>query len=179
VPFGEYLPFAPLLNSLGIKQFVTTFKGWSAGESRNLMQTDTTPPFLPLICYEAIFSGAIFSGIEGAVANEAQFILNLTNDAWFDNSIGPAQHFQHARLRAVEQGLPMVRVANTGKSAVIGPLGRLSFVMEPGEIGVVDATLPNRIEATFFSRYLNLPFFGALLSGFALLFFTRLRRKEP
>ncbi|MCF6325916.1 MAG: apolipoprotein N-acyltransferase [Devosiaceae bacterium] len=179
VPFGEYLPFESLLNGIGIKQFVTTFKGWSAGESRNLMQTPTTPPFLPLICYEAIFSGALFSNSPDGAADKAQFILNLTNDAWFDNSIGPAQSFQHARLRAVEQGLPMVRVANTGKSAIIDPLGRISSVLEPGEIGIVDADMPNRIEPTFFSRYLNLPFFGALLLGFGFVAITRLRSLRP
>ena len=179
VPFGEYLPFEPVLNSIGINQFVTAFKGWSAGESRNLMQTPTTPPFLPLICYEAIFSGALFSKSPDGAAQKAQFILNLTNDAWFDNSIGPDQSFQHARLRAVEQGLPMIRVANTGKSAIIDPLGRISSVMEPGEIGIADADIPNRIEPTIFSRYLNLPFFAALFLGFILIVLTRLRPLRP
>ena len=179
MPFGEYLPLAPLLNSIGIRQFVTAFKGWSAGEKRNIMQTPTTPPFLPLICYESIFSGAIFSGAGDGAEERTQFMLNLTNDGWFDNSIGPEQLFQHARLRAVEHGIPMVRVANTGKSAIVGPTGRLSFVMEPGETGVIDATLPNRLAPTFFSRYPNLAFLLILAAGLSLVALTYPRRPRP
>ncbi len=173
VPFGEYLPFQSFLKSLGVSQFVSANKGWSAGETRHLMQTDTTPPFLPLICYEAVFSGAM-----GDEVDAAQYILNLTNDAWFDKSIGPAQHFHHARVRAVEHGLPMVRVANTGKSAIIDPLGRLSGSLEPGQSGLIDGTMPNRLAPTIFSRYLNTPFLLILGLGFTILLLTRLLRSR-
>lgn len=173
VPVGEYLPFQSTLKSFGINQFVTANKGWSAGESRHLMQTNTTPPFLPLICYEAIFSGSM-----GEEVDAAQYIVNLTNDAWFDKSIGPAQHFHHARLRAVEHGLPMIRVANTGKSAIIDPLGRLTGSMEPGQTGLIDGTMPQRLAPTLFSRYLNLPFLLVIGFGFVIIFFTHLFRSR-
>ncbi len=160
VPFGEYLPFQPFFDAFGIRQFVTANRGWSAGESRRLMQPAKAPPFLPLICYEAIFSGDLGEGVDGA-----GFLLNLTNDAWFDNSIGPAQHFHHARVRAVEHGLPMIRVANTGRSAIIDPLGRLSGVLEPGQTGLVDASVPERLVPTFFSRFTNWPFLFMVVLG--------------
>ncbi len=178
VPIGEYLPFQSFFSRFGLQQFVTGSRGWSAGENRLLMQTPATPPFLPLICYEAIFSGDIFTARDGMDMEQAQFILNLTNDAWFDNSIGPAQHFHHARLRAVEHGIPMVRVANTGRSAIIDPLGRLTGVMEAGETGLIDADMPNRLERTFFSTYQNLPFFAVLLVGFLFSLGTHFLRKK-
>ncbi len=178
VPIGEYLPFQSFFSRFGVQQFVTGSRGWSAGESRRLMQTPTTPPFLPLICYEAIFSGNIFAPDQPTDRTEAQFLLNLTNDAWFDNSIGPAQHFHHARLRAVEQGIPMVRVANTGRSAIIDPLGRLTGVMEPGESGIIDADMPERLGGTLFAAYGNLPFFAFLTLGFLLSLLTLSFRKK-
>ncbi len=178
VPVGEYLPFESLFRSIGVQQFVTGSKGWTHGQNRTLMQTPTTPAFLPLVCYEAIFSGDLFMSPDGSDIEQAQFILNLTNDAWFDGSIGPAQHFHHARLRAVEHGIPMVRVANSGRSAVIDPLGRLIGVMEPGQSGLIDADMPHKIKNTFFSKYQNLPFFLILLFGFLLLVLTRFGTKK-
>ena len=178
VPVGEFLPFHSFFHSFGLQQFVTGSRGWSHGEARRLMQTPTTPPFLPLICYEAIFSGDVFTAIDGRDIEQAQFILNLTNDAWFDGSIGPAQHFHHARLRAVEHGLPIVRVANSGRSAVIDPLGRLTAVMEPGETGLIDADMPDKIQNTYFSKYLNVPFFLSLIFGFALVTFTHFSARK-
>lgn len=178
VPVGEYLPFQSLFRSIGLQQFVTGSQGWTHGQKRALMQTPTTPAFLPLVCYEAIFSGDIFKASDGSDIEQAQFVLNLTNDAWFDGSIGPAQHFHHARLRAVEHGIPMVRVANTGRSALIGPLGRLIGVMEPGQSGLIDADMPHKIKNTIFSQNHNLPFFLILIFGFALLILTRFSAKK-
>ena len=174
VPVGEYLPFEKYLAPLGLKQFVSANKGWSQGETPRLLRGPTTPPFVPLICYEAIFSADLGPG-----ANQAEFILNLTNDAWFDGSIGPEQHFHHARVRAVEQGLSMVRAANSGKSAAIDPLGRIVASMDPGETGVIDFSMPESLGGTFFSRYLNGPFF--LLVGMAALLgaFASRKRSRP
>jgi len=112
VPFGEYLPFKSLFEKFGLRQFVPGLEGWAAGERRDILRPEGKAGFLPLICYEAVFSGDL-----GSEINQAKFILNITNDAWFDGSIGPLQHFYHARLRAVEHGVAMVRVANSGVSA--------------------------------------------------------------
>ena len=120
VPFGEYLPFPEFFGLFGISQFVPGTDGWAPGDGRRLMTPPGTPPFLALVCYEAVFPGDI-----GDPAR-AQFILNITNDAWFDGSIGPAQHAHHARVRAVETGLPLLRAANTGVTFAVDPLGRVT-----------------------------------------------------
>jgi apolipoprotein N-acyltransferase len=107
------------------------------------------PPFSPLICYEAIFSGRVVA--EGA---PPRWLLNLTNDAWFGTSSGPYQHFASARIRAVEEGLPMVRVANTGISAVVDPYGRLLGRLRLNQAGVLDSPLPQPAKSvTLYARY--------------------------
>ena len=170
VPVGEYLPFKSFFQALGVTQFVPGARGWTAGEARRLMRTPTTPEFLPLICYEAIFSGDLGEGVD-----KAQFILNVTNDGWFDGSIGPAQMFHFARVRAAEHGIPMVRVANTGFTALIDPLGRLQNVLTPAEIGVIDVTMPRRIAHTFFSKWTNWPFLFALMFGVVIVMWDKRR----
>jgi apolipoprotein N-acyltransferase len=102
---------------------------------------------LPLICYEIIFPG------EAVPAGERPgWLINLTNDGWFGPSSGPYQHLQQARVRAIEQGLPLVRAANTGISAVIDPLGRVVGSLSLGTEGVLDASLPRPIDATVYLR---------------------------
>ena len=120
VPFGEYLPFQDFLERLGLVQLTKVQGGFLAGERRRKIAVPGAPPMLPLICYEVIFPGE-------AVPNGERpgWLLNLTNDAWFGISFGPYQHFQQARVRAIEEGLPLVRAANSGISAVIDPLGRI------------------------------------------------------
>lgn len=170
VPVGEFLPFRELAANLGLRQFVPGIKGWTHGETRRLQSPPQTPAFLPLICYEAIFSGDL-----GAIVDDAQFILNVTNDAWFDGSIGPAQHFHHARVRAVEHGLPMIRAANTGISAIIDPLGRVSQQLMAGQAGVLNAQIAHRLAPTMFSRFGHWPLFGAL-TVFGCLAWVRRRK---
>src|SRR5262245_20960667 len=121
VPFGEYLPFQQWLESIGLQQLTQVQGGFIPGERRRLLAIPGAPSALPLICYEAIFPGE-------AVARSGErpgWMVNLTNDGWFGNSTGPYQHFQQARVRAIEEGLPLVRAANTGISAVVDPLGRI------------------------------------------------------
>jgi apolipoprotein N-acyltransferase len=139
VPFGEYFPFQSWLGGLGLRQLVNGSDGWSAGPSpRRLFSAPGTPPIVPLICYEAVFPDELSPAVAGG-----ELILNVTNDAWFDGTIGPAQHFHHARLRAVEQGLPLVRVANTGVTAMVDPLGRVTVRLAEREMAVADV-VPSR-----------------------------------
>jgi apolipoprotein N-acyltransferase len=130
VPFGEYLP-APLdaaLRAVGLRQFVAIPGGFSAGAlaAQRILTVPGLPPVAATICYEAIFPHAILPAGHGAPPTPAPgLIVNVTNDAWFGDTPGPRQHLAQARLRAVEEGLPLVRDANTGISAVIDPHGRI------------------------------------------------------
>ncbi|MDR3475369.1 MAG: apolipoprotein N-acyltransferase [Devosia sp.] len=171
VPFGEYLPFPTLFAAIGLRQFVPGIDGWQAGDGRRLMQVPNTPAFLALICYEAIFSGDL-----GPDTGKAQFILNITNDAWFDGSIGLAQHADHVRLRAVEEGLPIIRVANSGLTEAIDPLGRVTQRLAPEQIGVLDIVPANRLPETIFTRLGYWPLLGALLLGLAIAAWSARRR---
>ena len=160
VPFGEYLPFDDFFRGLGVNQFVTGSEGWAHGAERRLIELPGSPAILPLICYEIVFPGAL-----GAAAADAGFILVVTNDAWFDGSIGPAQHFHHARVRAVEEGKSLVRAANSGISAIIDPLGRTDAMMAEGMVGAIKGTPDRPLEATVFVQYRHWPLVGMLLLG--------------
>jgi apolipoprotein N-acyltransferase len=148
VPFGEYLPFQSLLERLGLMQLTKLAGGVVAGERRQPMQIPRAPPAIPLLCYEVIFADEI-----GARDARAGWLLNLTNDGWFGISSGPYQHFAQARLRAIEQGLPLVRAANTGISAVVDPLGRIIASLPLGTEGLLDAPLPRAIAPTPYARF--------------------------
>ncbi len=154
VPFAEYLPFENFFSRFGIKQFVPGNEGWSAGRIRKLIKSPGAPSFLPLICYEAIFSGQL-----GDEVKNADFILNLTNDAWFDGSIGLRQHFYHARIRAIEEGRTLIRVANSGITAMIDPLGRISASLKEREAAILDVTPFAPLKSTIFSQYGYRPFY--------------------
>ena len=150
VPFGEYLPipFKWLIEGLGLRQFVHVPGGFEAGVIRRPLILPGLPPALPLICYEAIFPAEVTR-----TRTSEEFLLNVTNDAWFGETFGPYQHFAQARLRAVEQGLPLVRAANTGISAVIDPYGRIVRQLPVGVADVIDAPLPRAAPPTLYSRY--------------------------
>ena len=170
VPFGEYLPLAGFWQLFGIRQFVPGTNGWAPGDGRRLQAPAGMPPFLALVCYEAVFPGDI-----GDVSG-AEFVLNVTNDAWFDGSIGPAQHAHHARLRSVETGLPLLRASNSGTTIVTDPLGRITARLAEEEMALVDVVPANRLAAdTFYTRFGDLPFAGALLIGLLLSVFARRR----
>jgi apolipoprotein N-acyltransferase len=147
VPFGEYLPFQSFLESLGLMQLTKVRGGFSAGDRRRAIAVPRAPRFLPLICYEIIFPG------EAVPRGERPgWLVNLTNDGWFGLSAGPYQHFQQARVRAIEEGLPVVRAANTGISAVIDPWGRVIKSLPLGAEGVLDAALPASIDPPLYAR---------------------------
>jgi apolipoprotein N-acyltransferase len=162
VPFGEYLPFQSALESIGLQQLTKVHGGFIPGTRRRPLALPNAPAVLPLICYEAIFPGDVTSHDE-----RPAWIVNLTNDGWFGISTGPYQHLQQARMRAIEEGLPIVRAANTGVSAVIDPLGRIVASLGLGQEGVVDAGLPVAGAATPYSRFGDTP--AAIIVALALL----------
>lgn len=150
VPFGEYLPapFEWLLRRSGLRPFVQVPGGFAAGRPRALPAIPGLPVVAATICYEAIFPEEVVPP-----GPRPGLILNVTNDAWFGTTPGPYQHLAQARLRSVEQGLPMVRAANSGISAVVDPYGRMVASLPLGIEGVLDARLPAAATATPFSRY--------------------------
>ncbi len=143
VPFGEYMPLRGIIN---LRALATGAVDSSAGPGPRTLRPPGVPPFSPLICYEAIFPGEVVAD-DLSPAERPQWLLNVTNDAWFGHTAGPYQHFQAARLRAVEEGMPLVRAANTGISAVVDSYGRVVGRLGLGEIGVLDAPLPPALEA--------------------------------
>jgi len=136
VPFGEYVPFEHILNYLGIENVVELPGGFSAATKRRLLTMPDGIKFYPLICYEIIFPNEMTSEIR-----QADAILNVTNDGWFGDTPGPYQHFLQARVRAVEQGLPLIRSANTGISAFVDPHGRVLSGIGYNQQGFIDTTL--------------------------------------
>ncbi|MFP6697475.1 MAG: apolipoprotein N-acyltransferase [Alphaproteobacteria bacterium] len=150
VPFGEYLPLRSALARLGLDKLAHGAVDFSPGFGPIVAKLPDLPPFRPLICYEIIFSREIAAPDYEA---KPEWLLNVTNDAWFGDSFGPRQHLDIARMRAVEQGLPVVRVANTGISAIIGPFGRISAHLPLGAAGVIDSGLPKALPETLYRRF--------------------------
>ncbi len=170
VPFGEYLPLNDWLDAIGLEPLTRRRGGFTPGPTpRPLMSLPRAPTFAPLICYEAIFPRAIIQGSE-----RPAFLLNVTNDGWFGNTTGPRQHLHQARVRAVEEGLPLLRVANNGISAVIDARGRVLHRLDLDVVGVIDARLPPPMAPTIYSRLGDLSFALLLLCGVIVVFGRRL-----
>jgi len=165
VPGGEFLPFEWALEPLGFRKVVTVPGSFAAGPGPVSLAVPGAPEAGFGVCYEAIFPDQFIDP-----QKRPGWLINVTNDGWFGNSTGPYQHLAQARLRSIEHGLPMVRAANTGISAVIDPYGRtLSSLPLNGE-GIMDAGLPQSLPPTFFADYGELIFFTALLLLLALSF---------
>nr|WP_240335608.1 apolipoprotein N-acyltransferase [Pseudotabrizicola algicola] len=174
VPFGEYMPMGDLLQDwFGIGAFAAQVgNGYSAGTGPAVI--DLGPELgrmLPLICYEAVFPY-----IPRRAPERPDWMLQITNDAWFGTLTGPFQHFQQARMRAVEQGLALIRVANTGVTAVIDARGRVVQALPFGEAGALDvAAIPGALAATPYARWGEWPAIAAILLLFAGAFWRRRR----
>jgi apolipoprotein N-acyltransferase len=134
VPFGEYMPLSDLLP---LKKFTPGSIDLSAGPGARTLTLERLPPFSPLICYEAIFPNAVLDK-----SDRPAWLLNVSNDAWYGRSAGPYQHFAMSRTRAVEEGLPLVRVANNGISGVVDAEGRVLAHTSLDAIGYDDVALP-------------------------------------
>jgi apolipoprotein N-acyltransferase len=168
VPFGEYLPFAGLLESLGLQTITEERGGFLSGDRHRVFAVPGAPNMLPLICYEVIFPGEIKTS-----DTRPGWIVNVTNDGWFGISTGPYQHFQQARLTAIEEGLPIARAANTGISGVIDPLGRVLNSLPLGAEAILDAPLPRPIPPPLYTRLGDAP--AAMIVVLALIAVARRR----
>ena len=158
VPFGEFLPFPALFERFGLQGLAKNAGRFSWGDGPQKIAAGDGPVFQLLICYEAIFPAEILRG-----EDRPDWLLHLTNDAWFGDFSGPYQHLAQARIRAVEFGLPLARAANTGVSVMIDPYGRILQKLDLNTDGFVDAILPKPLRPTVYARTGDLPIFTALL----------------
>ena len=149
VPFGEYMPLSGLMVRLGLEGIASGFVGgFQSGPGPARLTVEGLPPFQPLICYEAIFPHEVLRG-----PARPGWLVQITNDAWFGTRSGPFQHIAQAQFRAIEQGLPLARSANTGISAMIDPLGRVMAALPLGIAGHIDAPLAAPLPPTPYARY--------------------------
>lgn len=171
VPFGEYVPWGDALAHLGIGAFAARQgNGYSAGPGPQIMSAPGVPDFQPLICYEAIFPQHLRH-----LDQRPGWLLQATNDAWFGTLSGPYQHLDQARLRAIETGLPLVRAANTGVSAVVDARGRILDSLPLNQPGKIDAALPGALPATPWLAVGNVPVLTLLLLVLGLALWPRRR----
>ena len=167
VPLGEYVPLRSLLEPLGLSKLVNIPGSFESGDGPHTYTVPGAPPFGPLICYEILFPGEV------TAPNRPAWFVNVTDDSWFGppSSAGPKQHMLTARVRAIEEGLPVARDANTGITAVIDPLGRVTAQLAAGKVGVLDAKLPRALPETWFARFgewgFVLMLFGCVAAGFS------------
>lgn len=163
VPFGEYLPLEKHLNSFGLLSLVQVPGGFSPGTHRRVLKAGNAPAFIPLICYEVLFPGQISAKHD---THNAEWIVNVTNDAWFGMTSGPYQHFHQTRLRAVDEGIPVIRAANNGISAVIDAYGRIEKSLRLGESGIIDSKIPVKVVLMVEGDIKNYIFWALILFAF-------------
>lgn len=172
VPFGEYVPFGDLLARVGIYGFAATLgQGFSPGPGPQIIDFGAAGRGLPLICYEAVFPR--HARVDG---ERPDFLIQITNDAWFGSISGPYQHLAQSRMRAIEQGLPMVRAANTGISVIIDTRGRLINPIPLGEEGYADIPLPKGASPTLYAKTGDIPAYFALILSLCVTIVTQRRR---
>ena len=174
VPFGEFLPFAEILQRVGLKSLTNNHQSFSAGDLRKIIKIrkqNFSLDILPLICYEIIYSGKLFDD------PNFEIIINISEDGWFGQSIGPKQHFVHSIFRAIENGKYIIRSANNGIAAIVNPLGSVEQSVEFGKSGHVDFQESRKIQPTIFSKYGN-KIFGLLILLYIFLIFSFNRIKN-
>ena len=174
VPFGEFLPLEKLLKNIGMKTITNFYNSYSAGEKRDtigLQNYEFDITFLPLICYEIIYSGKLSKN------NNYDLIINISEDGWFGKSIGPYQHFSHSIFRSIEEGKSIIRSTNNGTSALINPNGQVSKISESTYEGVIEINQIKNPKKTFFSKYGNNMFFYFIAIYISLIFFLNTNRE--
>ena len=168
VPFGEFLPLENILKNIGLKTLTNDYQSYSKGSERNIIkinESNSSLKFLPLICYEIIYSGRIFNN------PDFDFIINISEDGWFGQSIGPKQHFIHSIYRAIESGKYVLRSSNNGISAIINPTGVIEKEVSFNETGYVDFSQFRKVQPTVFSKYGN-KVFGLIILLYIFLFIS-------
>jgi len=171
VPFGEYMPFHDILTKLPFMKIITGDIGFDSGKEINSIYTKVGNARIA-ICYEIIFPEEINPNNE-----KLDLIINITNDAWFGNSSGPFQHFNSSRFRAIEQGIPVFRSANTGISAIIDPYGRIIDKIGLGKKGSIFSPLPKKTLETYYSKVGDFLFFGVLILTLLIMIFLKKKKK--
>ena len=167
VPFGEFIPFESILSLIGLKTVTNNYQSFSSGDARiplNIKNGKIDLTLLPLICYEIIYSGQLSKD------NNFDYIVNISEDGWFGNSVGPKQHFSHSIFRSIESGKYIIRSANNGISAVINPIGIVEQKVEFGLTGYVDLSESKAIKPTLFMLYGNKIFLILILIYIFLIF---------
>tara|TARA_Y100000741_G_scaffold125240_1_gene94402 strand:+ start:4310 stop:5836 length:1527 start_codon:yes stop_codon:yes gene_type:complete len=171
VPFGEFLPLENIFSKIGFKKVTQGYQSFSSGDKRKVLEINNLR-ILPLICYEIIYSGKL--------NNEKQqfdFILNISEDGWFKQSIGIEQHFFHSKFRAIEEGKNIIRVANNGITAQIDPVGQVINKIESTDKGVMEVQGFKKTNNTLFSIHGNKLFFYFILIYISLIFFLKFIRR--
>ena len=175
VPFGEFLPFENILNKIGLKLITNRIESFSKGETRKILKIGNSHrelKFLPLICYEIIYSGNLSENFD------FDFIINISEDGWFGKSIGPKQHFAHSVFRAIENGKYVIRSSNNGMAAIINPLGEIEKKIDYGKSGFIDFEERRDFNQTIFSTYGNKIFIILILLYIFLIFsFNRIKNE--
>ena len=167
VPFGEFIPFENILGLIGLKTVTNNYQPFSSGETRiplNIKNSKIDLNLLPLICYEIIYSGKL------SRVNNFDYIINISEDGWFGNSIGPKQHFSHNIFRSIESGKYIIRSANNGISAIINPIGIVEQEVEFGSTGYVELSESKLVKSTTFMLYGNKIFLILILIYIFLIF---------
>ena len=172
VPFGEYLPFENFFKNYGFKKITQGYQSFSSASKRDLINVDDTQ-FLPLICYEIIYSGSLSKNSENY-----DFIINISEDGWFGETIGIDQHFFHSVFRSIEEGKNVIRSANNGISAYIDSKGQIIKKIESTQKGVVEIDSYKKGSKTIFSSFGNKIFFYFLIFYITVIFLLKIRERQ-
>ena len=172
VPFGEFLPFESIFSKVGFKKITQGYQSFTPASDRDIIEINNIK-FLPLICYEIIYSGRL-----NKKNKEFNFIINISEDGWFGNSIGLYQHFTHSIYRSIEEGKNLIRSANNGISAYINPIGQVINKIESTQKGVIQIKSFKKIDKTIFSTQGNKIFFYFLIFYIILIFFLKKKKTK-
>ncbi len=170
VPFGEFLPFENFFQIIGLKKITQGYQSFSADVKREILEINKLK-FIPLICYEIIYSGKINPN-----KNYYDIILNISEDGWFGKTIGPQQHLAHSIFRSIEEGKNVIRSTNNGISAFVNPKGQINKQIK--EKGYFDVKKIKRVNKTYFARHGNKIFFYFVLIYTTFIVILKIRENK-